>query len=145
MLIEHIFIGKEYLEASRRSFDLRRLNMLLAVLDKRFGFRFGSKDVFLNIAGGLRVDDPATDLAVVVALLSSYEDKPISMDACFTGEVGLSGEVRAVNRIEQRMIEASKLGYAAFYVSKYNVLPNKNNKSVVVVKSIQVVYRQLFD
>lgn len=101
-------------------FDLRRMNMLLAVLEKRCGFHFGVKDVFLNIAGGLRVEDPAIDLAVVAALLSSYEDVPISNSYCFSGEVGLSGEIRAVNRIEQRISEADKLGLQKIFVSRYN-------------------------
>lgn len=101
-------------------FDLRRLNMLLAVLEKRCGFQFGVKDVFLNIAGGLRVEDPAIDLAVVAALLSSFEDVAIANNFCFSGEVGLSGEVRAVNRIEQRISEADKLGFQKIFVSKYN-------------------------
>ncbi|MBK9730638.1 MAG: DNA repair protein RadA [Chitinophagaceae bacterium] len=101
-------------------FDLRRMNMLLAVLEKRCGFHFGVKDVFLNIAGGLRVEDPAIDLAVVAALLSSYEDVPIQNNYSFSGEVGLSGEIRAVNRIEQRISEADKLGLQKIFVSKYN-------------------------
>lgn len=101
-------------------FDLRRMNMLLAVLEKRCGFHFGIKDVFLNIAGGLRVEDPAIDLAVVAALLSSFDDVPIQNNYCFSGEVGLSGEIRAVNRIEQRIGEADKLGFEKIFVSKYN-------------------------
>ena len=101
-------------------FDLRRMNMLLAVLEKRCGFHFGVKDVFLNIAGGIRVEDPAIDLAVVAALLSSFEDIPIPNNYCFSGEVGLSGEIRAVNRIEQRITEADKLGFEKIFVSKYN-------------------------
>jgi DNA repair protein RadA/Sms len=101
-------------------FDLRRMNMLLAVLEKRCGFHFGVKDVFLNIAGGIRVEDPAIDLAVVAALLSSFEDVPIPNNYCFSGEVGLSGEIRAVNRIEQRITEADKLGFEKIFVSKYN-------------------------
>ncbi|HEX7411882.1 MAG TPA: magnesium chelatase domain-containing protein, partial [Bacteroidales bacterium] len=102
-------------------FDTRRLNMLLAVLEKRCGFRLGAKDVFLNIAGGIRVDDPATDLAVICAVLSSSEDIPIAKHACFAAEVGLSGEIRPVNRIEQRIAEADKLGFEQVYVSKYNM------------------------
>lgn len=101
-------------------FDLRRMNMLLAVLEKRCGFHFGVKDVFLNIAGGIRVEDPAIDLAVVAALISSFEDVPIPNNYCFSGEVGLSGEIRAVNRIEQRISEADKLGFEKVFVSKYN-------------------------
>ncbi|HEV2354836.1 MAG TPA: DNA repair protein RadA, partial [Puia sp.] len=92
-------------------FDARRLQLLLAVLEKRGGFHFGVKDVFLNIAGGLKVEDPSIDLAVLCALLSSFEDVPLPARVCFTGEVGLSGEIRAVNRIEQRVAEAEKLGF----------------------------------
>src|SRR5258707_3595898 len=101
-------------------FDLRRLQLLLAVLEKRGGFHFGVKDVFLNIAGGLKIEDPSIDLAVLCALLSSYDDRPLPMTICFTGEVGLSGEIRAVNRIEQRIAEAEKLGFSKILVSKYN-------------------------
>jgi len=101
-------------------FDLRRLQLLLAVLEKRGGFLFGMKDVFINIAGGLKVEDPSIDLAVIAALLSSYEDKPLSPAICFAAEVGLNGEIRAVNRIEQRVAEAEKLGFEQIIVSKYN-------------------------
>jgi len=101
-------------------FDLRRLQLLLAVLEKRGGFHFGIKDVFLNIAGGLKVEDPSIDLAVLSALLSSFEDIPLPHTMCFAGEVGLSGEIRAVNRIEQRIAEAEKLGFEKIIVSKYN-------------------------
>ena len=101
-------------------FDLRRLQLLLAVLEKRGGFQFGMKDVFVNIAGGLKVEDPSTDLAVISALLSSYEDAPLSHQICFAGEVGLNGEIRAVNRIEQRIAEAEKLGFEKIIVSRYN-------------------------
>src|SRR4249919_890974 len=101
-------------------FDLRRLQLLLAVLEKRGGFHFGVKDVFINIAGGLKVEDPSIDLAIVSALLSSYEDVSVNHHYCFAGEVGLSGEIRAVNRIEQRIAEAEKLGFEKIIVSKYN-------------------------
>lgn len=101
-------------------FDLRRLQLLLAVLEKRGGFQFGMKDVFLNIAGGIKVEDPAIDLAVLCALLSSYEDTPVPHQICFVGEVGLSGEIRAVNRIEQRIAEAEKLGFEKIIISKFN-------------------------
>jgi len=101
-------------------FDLRRLQLLLAVLEKRGGFHFGVKDVFLNIAGGLKVEDPSIDLAVLCSLLSSYEDVPLTPHICFAGEVGLSGEIRAVNRIDQRIAEAEKLGFEKIIVSKYN-------------------------
>ncbi len=94
--------------------------MLLAVLEKRGGFRLGLQDVFLNIAGGLKVDDPALDLAVVTSIVSSYEDIPLPGSVCFSAEVGLGGEVRAVNRIESRISEAQKLGFETIYVSKYN-------------------------
>ena len=101
-------------------FDLRRLQLLLAVLEKRGGFHFGMKDVFLNIAGGIKVEDPSIDLAVLCSLLSSYEDVPLPQRICFSGEVGLSGEIRAVNRIDQRIAEAEKLGFERIIVSKYN-------------------------
>jgi DNA repair protein RadA/Sms len=100
-------------------FDLRRLQLLLAVLEKRGGFQFGSKDVFLNIAGGLKVEDPAIDLAVLCALLSSFTDIPIPSHTCFAGEVGLSGEIRSVNRVEQRISEAEKLGLEKILVSRF--------------------------
>ncbi|MFT7588858.1 MAG: DNA repair protein RadA/Sms [Limisphaerales bacterium] len=107
-------------QRSVTGFDLRRLNMLLAVLEKRCGFPFGARDVYLNIAGGLRVEDPAIDLAVVAALLSSFDDKPLPLDMAFCGEVGLSGEVRAVPRIEPRIAEASKLGYRRMVIASFN-------------------------
>lgn len=107
-------------QRSCTGFDTRRLNMLLAVLEKRAGFRLSMKDVFLNIAGGLRVDDPAIDLAVVAAILSSNEDIEISNRYAFAAEVGLSGEIRSVNRIETRIAEADKLGMEKIFVSKYN-------------------------
>ncbi len=128
-------------------FDLRRLQLLLAVLEKRGGFYFGVKDVFLNIAGGMKVEDPSIDLAVLCALLSSYEDSPIAQDVCFAGEVGLSGEIRAVNRIEQRIAEAEKLGFKKIIVSKYNQKGlNKQRHSIEIVTAGRVdeVYRHLF-
>ncbi len=102
-------------------FDAKRLNMLLAVLEKRGGFRLGSQDVFLNIAGGIKVEDPGIDLAVCASIVSSFEDISIPHPICFAAEVGLGGEVRAVNRIEQRITEAQKLGFKEMYISKYNV------------------------
>ena len=128
-------------------FDLRRLQLLLAVLEKRGGFHFGTKDVFLNIAGGFKVEDPSIDLAVLVALLSSYEDVAIPHDVCFAGEVGLSGEIRAVNRIEQRIAEAEKLGFKKIILSKYNqkVMSNqKFNIEVITAGKVDEVYRSLF-
>jgi DNA repair protein RadA/Sms len=108
-------------QRSSTGFDLRRLSMLLAVLEKRCGFRLGVKDVFINIAGGIRVEDPGIDLALVCAILSSNEDMPIPQDICFAGEVGLTGEIRPVNRIEQRISEAEKLGFSKIIVSSYNL------------------------
>ncbi len=128
-------------------FDLRRLQLLLAVLEKRGGFHFGVKDVFLNIAGGLRVEDPAIDLAVLCALLSSYEDVSLPNKVCFSGEVGLSGEIRAVNRIEQRIAEAEKLGFEKIFISRYNkkgIDFTKFNIEVIAVGRVEEVYRQLF-
>lgn len=128
-------------------YDLRRLQLLLAVLEKRGGFHFGVKDVFLNIAGGLRIEDPSIDLSVVVALLSSYEDITIPQQVCFAGEVGLTGEIRAVNRIEQRIAEAQKLGFAKIFVSKYNSKGfGKGNKDIEVVPvgGVDEVYKAIF-
>ena len=107
-------------QRSSTGYDIRRLNMLLAVLEKRSGFRLSNKDVFLNIAGGIKVDDPAIDLSVIAAILSSNEDIPIDRDICLAAEVGLSGEIRAVSRIEQRIAEAAKLGFRKILISKYN-------------------------
>lgn len=108
-------------QRSSTGFDAKRLNMLLAVLEKRGGFKLGTQDVFLNIAGGLKVEDPALDLAVCASILSSFEDIAIPHTTCFAAEVGLSGEIRAVNRIENRISEAEKLGFTEIYVSKFNV------------------------
>lgn len=127
--------------------DLRRMQLLLAVLEKRGGFHFGIKDVFLNIAGGLKIEDPSIDLAVLCALLSSFEDKPLSPHACFAGEVGLSGEIRAVNRIDQRIAEAEKLGFEKIYVSKYNLKGLKDrrfNIEIIPVGRVEEVYQYLF-
>ena len=134
-------------------FDLRRLQLLLAVLEKRGGFHFGIKDVFLNIAGGIKVEDPSIDLAVLCALLSSYEDIALSHHICFAGEVGLSGEIRAVNRIDQRIAEAEKLGFEKIIVSKYNqpggrgqknAARQKFNIEVVTMGRVEEVYKYLF-
>lgn len=128
-------------------FDLRRLQLLLAVLEKRGGFHFGVKDVFLNIAGGIKVEDPSIDLAVLCALLSSYEDVPLPQQICFAGEIGLSGEIRAVNRIEQRIAEAEKLGFEKIIVSRYNqkgLAKQKFNIEVVTMGRVEEVYRYFF-
>jgi DNA repair protein RadA/Sms len=127
--------------------DLRRMQLLLAVLEKRGGFHFGVKDVFLNLAGGLKIEDPSIDLAVLCSLLSSYEDVAISHHTCFAAEVGLSGEIRAVNRIEQRIAEAEKLGFEKIFVSKYNAKGLKNQKfniGIVPVGRVEEVYQYLF-
>ncbi len=108
-------------QRSATGFDLRRLNMLLAVLEKRCGARLNQKDVFLNIAGGLRVDDPAIDLAVIAAVLSSGQDIPLNPKYCFAAEVGLTGEIRPVSRLDQRLAEAEKLGFERIFVSKYGL------------------------
>ncbi|WP_298754153.1 DNA repair protein RadA [uncultured Psychroserpens sp.] len=112
-------------QRSATGFNAKRLNMLLAVLEKRAGFRLGAKDVFLNITGGITVDDPAIDLAVVAAILSSNEDQALQKDFCFAAEVGLSGEIRPVQRVEQRILEAEKLGFSTIFVSKYNKISLK--------------------
>ncbi len=112
-------------QRSATGFNVKRLNMLLAVLEKRAGFRLGAKDVFLNITGGITVDDPAIDLAVLAAILSSNEDEAIMSTVCFAAEVGLSGEIRPVQRVEQRILEAEKLGFSAIFVSKYNKITIK--------------------
>ncbi|HEX8316015.1 MAG TPA: DNA repair protein RadA [Flavisolibacter sp.] len=128
-------------------FDTRRLQLLLAVLEKRGGFHFGVKDVFLNLAGGLKVEDPSIDLAVMAALLSSYEDVAIPHNICFAGEVGLSGEIRAVNRIEQRIAEAEKLGFSKIIVSKYNqkgLNKQKYNIEIITMGRVDEMYRYLF-
>ena len=121
--------------------------MLLAVLEKRSGFRLGIKDVFLNIAGGIKVDDPAIDLAVVAAVLSSNEDIPVDMKTCFAGEVGLSGEIRGVTRIGQRITEAEKLGFTRIFISHYNQKGldlKKLSIKVVPVRKIAELYTLLF-
>lgn len=107
-------------QRSATGYDVKRLNMLLAVLEKRGGFRLSQQDVFLNIAGGIKIDDPAIDLAICIAIISSYEDIAVSNKLCFTGEVGLGGEVRAVNKVENRIKEAEKLGFQEIIASKYN-------------------------
>jgi DNA repair protein RadA/Sms len=125
MLIEtQALVSKAVFGTPQRSatgFDMRRLSMLLAVLEKRCGFYFSMNDVFLNLAGGIRVEDPAIDLAIVVSLISSLMDVSIPSEVCFAGEVGLSGEIRAVSRVEQRIAEADRLGFKEIYISKYNM------------------------
>lgn len=127
-------------------FDLRRLQLLLAVLEKRGGFQFGIKDVFVNIAGGIKMEDPSIDLAVICSLLSSYEDIPLPKSICFAGEVGLNGEIRAVTRIEQRIAEAEKLGFEKIIISRYNKINTKEKKGIQVIAlgRVDEVYQQLF-
>jgi DNA repair protein RadA/Sms len=126
-------------------YNLKRLHMILAVLEKRAGFRLGAKDVFLNITGGIQVDDPAIDLAVVTAILSSNQDIAISPDVCFAAEVGLAGEIRPVSKIDQRIMEAEKLGYTTFVTSKYNKISVKNNQiKLILVSKIEEAFATLF-
>ena len=128
-------------------FDQKRLNMLLAVLEKRCGFRMGTQDVFLNMAGGIKVEDPAIDLAVCISLISSLEEIPVSDKLCFASEIGLGGELRAVNRIEQRISEAEKLGFEEIYISKYNQKALDLAKSKIEIKSfgkLTEVFQDLF-
>lgn len=127
-------------------FDLRRLQLLLAVLEKRGGFQMGAKDVFLNIVGGIKVEDPAIDLAVMSAILSSHEDMPLKTEYCFVGEIGLSGEIRAVNRIDQRIKEAEKLGFERIFVSKYNKISNIKSSHIEIVQlgRVDELYNALF-
>jgi DNA repair protein RadA/Sms len=128
-------------------FDLRRLQLLLAVLEKRGGFAFGMKDVFVNIAGGLKIEDPSLDLAIILSLLSSYEDVPLPQGICFAGEVGLNGEIRAVNRIQQRIAEAEKLGFEKFYISAFNskgLEPKKHSIQIIPVERVDEAYRLFF-
>ena len=115
-------------QRSTTGYNAKRLNMLLAVLEKRAGFRLGAKDVFLNITGGISVDDPAIDLAVVAAILSSNDDIAIEKNMCFAAEVGLAGEIRPVQRVDQRILEAEKLGFASIFVSKHNKITVKNSQ-----------------
>ncbi len=133
-------------QRSSTGFDIRRLNMLLAVLEKRAGFRLGVKDVFLNIAGGIKVEDPAIDLAVVSAVLSSNLDSPVAKDTCFSGEVGLSGEIRPVSRIEQRIREASKMGFRMIYISKYqkNLSFRGPGIEIIPVGKVEELVKSLF-
>ena len=134
-------------QRSTTGFDARRLNMLLAVLEKRSGFRLGHKDVFLNIAGGIKVEDPAIDLAVVAAVLSSNQDTPVDSKTCFAAEVGLSGEIRPINRVEQRISEADKLGFGRIFISRYNIKGldfKRYSIQIIPAAKIEEVYRKLF-
>lgn len=134
-------------QRSSTGFDTKRLNMLLAVLEKRFGFRLSVQDVFLNITGGLRVEDPAIDLAVIAAIISSQQDMPLPTNITFAGEVGLSGEIRAVNRIEQRIAEAEKLGFEGIFIPKHNTKGLDAKKYKIALRPVgklEDVFRALF-
>jgi len=134
-------------QRSSTGFDLRRLNMLLAVLEKRAGFKIAQKDVFLNIAGGIKVNDPAIDLAVISAILSSNVDIAIEKHVCVAGEVGLSGEIRPINRIEQRILEAEKLGFEKMIIPDFNLKSiniKKLNIQLIQVKKVEEAFRVLF-
>ena len=134
-------------QRSATGFDTRRMNMLLAVLEKRVGFKLTQKDVFLNLAGGIRVTDPALDLSVIAAILSSNVDTAISRDVCMAGEVGLSGEIRPVARIEQRVSEAEKLGFKRMLVPRQNARGRKKNNQnieIISVGKVEDALRELF-
>ncbi len=132
-------------QRSATGYNLKRLHMLLAVLEKRAGFRLGAKDVFLNVTGGISVDDPAIDLAVVAAILSSNEDISVPKDFCFAAEVGLAGEIRPVTKVDQRIQEAEKLGFSTIFVSKYNKISLQDNKiNIQLVSKIEDVVEYLF-
>ncbi len=132
-------------QRSTTGYNAKRLNMLLAVLEKRAGFRLGAKDVFLNVTGGISVDDPAIDLAVVAAILSSNEDISIEKNICFAAEIGLAGEIRPVQRVDQRILEAEKLGFASIFVSKHNKISVKNSQiNINLVSRIEDVVTELF-
>ncbi|MDP1725423.1 MAG: DNA repair protein RadA [Bacteroidota bacterium] len=132
-------------QRNSNGYDAKRLNMLLAILEKKCGLRMGMQDVFVNIAGGLRVEDPGIDLGIVAAIVSSYENIPIDSKICFVGEVGLSGEIRAVSRIEQRISEAEKLGFKTVYLSKFNKLPkSKSGLNIVEVGKLDELLGFLF-
>ncbi|MBT8229120.1 MAG: DNA repair protein RadA [Saprospiraceae bacterium] len=134
-------------QRSATGFDLRRLSMLLAVLEKRAGLFFGQSDVFMNIAGGLKVQDTAIDIAIVAALVSSLQNIPVNKKICFSGEVGLTGEIRAVTRIDQRIEEARRLGFEKIYISSYNKFsdkPNAGNIEIIQVAKIEDLVASLF-
>ena len=134
-------------QRSVTGFDSKRMNMLLAVLEKRVGFKLAQKDVFLNIAGGLKVNDPALDLAVICAILSSNVDMPVPRRTCMSGEVGLSGEIRPITRIEQRIMEAEKLGMDTIIIPRHNLKGIDTSKlkiNIVEVAKVEEAFRQLF-
>ena len=132
-------------QRSATGYDGKRLNMLLAVLEKKCGFRLAAKDVFLNITGGIKVDDTATDLAIICSILSSDQNIPLEMDICFAAEIGLSGELRPVTRIEERILEAEKLGYKQIVISKHNKMTKKDFKiNISSFGKIEEVFKLFF-
>lgn len=135
-------------QRSSTGFDLRRLNMLLAVLEKRAGFKLSHKDVFINLAGGIKVSDPSIDLAVISSIMSSNIDISIPGEYCFAGEVGLTGEIRPLNRIEQRISEAEKLGFKRIYISEYNrknIVKKDYSIEIIYTKKVESVFKSLFN
>lgn len=131
-------------QRSATGYNLKRLNMILAVLEKRVGFKLGAKDVFLNITGGIQVDDPALDLAVVAAVLSSNNDMPLMRSCCFAGEIGLAGEVRPISRLDQRLSEAEKLGFTKIIVAKNSKIPKNTRIDVIQVGKVHDLVQHLF-
>jgi DNA repair protein RadA/Sms len=131
-------------QRSSTGFDVKRLHMLLAVLEKRMGLRLGTQDVFLNITGGIKINDPSIDMAVCVAVYSSYQDIVVSREACFVGEIGLGGEVRTVNRVATRIREAEKLGFSELYLANPQEEKRKENIKHVKVKTLREVFEELF-
>jgi len=132
-------------QRSATGFDARRLNMLLAVLEKRAGFKLAQKDVFLNMAGGLKVTDPACDLAVIASVLSSNFDYPIPSDCCFAAEVGLSGEIRPVSQTERRITEAARLGFKRIFISDFSArTPQPEGLRVIRVADVPALVKALF-
>ena len=134
-------------QRSATGFDSRRLSMLLAVLEKRGGFQLGLFDVYLNIAGGIKVNDPAIDMAIVASMISSMEDIAIPMNVCMAGEVGLSGEIRTIQRVEQRIQEANHLGFKKIFIPKYNVKgldTKKYDIEIIPIAKVEDLYLKLF-
>jgi len=150
MLIEiQALVSPAYYGTPQRSstgLDSRRMSMLVAVLEKRCGIPLNSQDIFLNVAGGLKIEDPSTDLAMAVAIVSSYEDQPVGDNVCFAGEIGLSGELRPVQQINQRIAEAEKLGFQKIFISSYNrkvEAPNDANIEIVMASTLNEMLQQL--
>jgi DNA repair protein RadA/Sms len=131
-------------QRSTTGFNIKRLNMLLAVLEKRAGFKLGAKDVFLNITGGISIEDPALDLAVIAAVLSSNLDRALNKNLCFAAEVGLAGEIRPVQRVDQRILEAEKLGFKSIVISKHTSLNSQPKIKVIQAGRIEEVLKHLF-